>query len=205
MKVCRLPIAVYELHGYLNRGLSTRDRASCFPAGNAEVGLGARIDQLWYERAISYVFQNVETSLDRCGSTSIVYIFTPHVLEAGERREVETSNRYLSATRHQLHSPRSAFDIDVHSNALRHLPCNAHISMSSAQSRLDNIKQSLNPPMSQPINNEIKGRLALVTGASGGYVIEEILLRKQTLTHQTITASAQHAPATSGPTAPRSP
>jgi hypothetical protein len=75
----------------------------------------------------------------------------------------------------------------------------------SAQARLDNIKQSLNPPMSQPINNEIKGRLALVTGASGGYVNDAHQLRKQALTHQTMTASAQHVRATSGRTAPRSP
>jgi hypothetical protein len=54
------------------------------------------------------------------------------------------------------------------SNALRHLSPNAHMTTNSAQARLDNIQQSLNPPMSQPINNEIKGRLALVTGASGG-------------------------------------
>ena len=42
--------------------------------------------------------------------------------------------------------------------------------MSSAKARLENIKDSINPPMSQSINNEIKGRLALVTGASGGFV-----------------------------------
>jgi hypothetical protein len=91
------------------------------------------------------------------------------------------------------------------SNALPHLCSSAHMTTNSAQARLDNVKQTISPPMSQPINNEVKGRLALITGASGGYVIEAPQLRRQALTHQTMTASAQHARVISGPTAPRSP
>jgi hypothetical protein len=48
--------------------------------------------------------------------------------------------------------------------------------MSSAQGRLTEIKSTIAPtptpieskPMSVPIDNEIKGKLALITGASGG-------------------------------------
>ena len=88
----------------------------------------------------------------------------------------------------------------------RQFHSNSTSTMSTAQVRLNNIKNSIvltksSAPMSQPIDNEVKGRLALVTGASGGYVKGFPSSLRQTLTHQ-ILALVRPALATSGPMEP---
>ena len=69
--------------------------------------------------------------------------------------------------------------------------------MSGAKERLESLKDTitqqsvLSPAMSVPIDNEIKGKLALITGASGGYVSYHPPTLRQALTYQ-IPASAPH-------------
>lgn len=91
------------------------------------------------------------------------------VSDLAELHTFETPTRF---------APPSAFDYAPRCHAAAFLPPSTTRprTMSNAKARLNDVKdtiaptptESTSPTMSVPVDNEIRGKLALVTGASGG-------------------------------------